>query len=289
MKKILSLLLTALLLLAALPLTATAAHTLFGADVAHSITEETATGLGLAFRFTVNMTGGAKDAAHAFVNTDAAVTVDGESLIPLRMGAVVTNWAATGENPDALVLENVNGQKIVDIPAAKLCDATADHVAFAVRVIKLPENHHTTTIYARPYCVAMDDQGREVTLYGAINATSYDAEWNKVNRIILPAIGSDIDVVKKRDRIHVTAAHISGSTVILTFTNSTTRWITEETNWVKVTCYDADGKALVTEELYIGVIDTKKYKSKTFIFDVPAATAEVRITDSDIVYWTEWA
>ena len=156
-------------------------------------------------------------------------------------------------------------------------------------VIKLPENHRATTIYARPYCVAMDDQGREVTLYGDINATSYDAEWNKANRIVLPAIGSDIDVVKKRDRIHVTAAYISGTTVTLTFTNSTTRWITEETNWVKYTCYDADGKALVTEELYIGVIDTKKNKSKTFTFDVPAATAEVRITDSDIVYWTEWA
>ena len=291
MKKILSLLM-AVLLLTALPLTATAADAVdgvFGAEVLHSITEEVATGVGLAFRFTVNMTGGAKDAAHAFVNTDASMTLDGEQVTPLRMGAVVTNWAATGEDPAALVLENVNGKKVVDVPAAKLQTAAADHVAFAVRVIHLPENHRATAIYARPYCVVLDGAGEERVLYGAIDSTSYDAEWAKANRVILPAIGTDIDVKKQRDRIRVSAASISGTTVSLTFTNYTTRWITEETNWVEYTCYDAEGKELASDLIYIGCIDTKKNKSKTFAFEVPAATAEVRLTDSDIVFWTEWA
>ena len=39
----------------------------------------------------------------------------------------------------------------------------------------------------------------------------------------------------------------------------------------------------------IGVIDTKKHVERTYEFNVPANTAEVRITKSKIVYWTEWA
>ena len=77
-------------------------------------------------------------------------------------------------------------------------------------------------------------------------------------------------------------------TVSLTFTNYTSNWITEETDYIKYGYYkDGTRKGLAT--LYIGVIDTKKNPVKTFEFDVPAYTTEVRITSSKIVYWTEWA
>ena len=109
----------------------------------------------------------------------------------------------------------------------------------------------------------------------------------------MPAIGSDIDVVKKKDRIRVSAVSAvyneDGTIhVALTFKNYTSNWITEETDYVQCTCYDADGAAIRTETIYIGVIDTKRNVEKTFTFDVPANTAEVRITKSKIVYWTEW-
>lgn len=113
--------------------------------------------------------------------------------------------------------------------------------------------------------------------------------------IVLPEIGSDIDVTKKRNRIRVSAAYAWFNEddtigVSLTFTNYTTNWITQETDYVRYVCYDKDGKVVQrATKINLGVIDTKKYKSKTFEFTVPADTYEVRITESEIVYWTEWS
>lgn len=113
--------------------------------------------------------------------------------------------------------------------------------------------------------------------------------------IVLPAIGSDIDVTKKKDRIRVSgvAAWFNEDGTIgvqLTFRNYTSNWITEETDYVTYTCYDKNGNVVQrATNLMIGVIDTKKHVEKTFTFNVPANTAEVRITKSKITYWTEWA
>lgn len=119
------------------------------------------------------------------------------------------------------------------------------------------------------------------------SAITYDPD------IILPAIGSDIDVTKKKNRIRVSAADATWNAdgtihVTLTFKNYTSNWITEETDYIKYTYYK-DGTSKGTKTLYIGVIDTKKNPSKTFEFDVPAYTTKVKITSSKIVYWTEWA
>ena len=112
---------------------------------------------------------------------------------------------------------------------------------------------------------------------------------------VLPAIGSDIDVTKKKNRIRVSAALATLNEdgtyhVDLTFRNYTSNWITEETDYVKYTCYDAAGQKIGSDQtIYIGCIDTKKHPVKTFEFDVPATTAEVKLTSSKIVYWTEWS
>lgn len=112
--------------------------------------------------------------------------------------------------------------------------------------------------------------------------------------IALPEIGTDIDVTKKKDRIRVSDAlawyNEDGTIgVSLTFKNYTSGWITEETDYVQYTCYDKSGKVLKRENIMIGVIDTKKYSVKTYIFNVPADTYEVKLTRSKITYWTEWA
>lgn len=117
----------------------------------------------------------------------------------------------------------------------------------------------------------------------------------KVPEVVLPAIGSDIDVVKQKNRIRVSAASAVSNAdgiiaVSLTFKNYSSNWITEETDWVEYTCYDKDGKVVqAATKIAIGCIDTKRHPVKTFTFDVPAATAEVRLTGSKIVYWTEWS
>lgn len=113
--------------------------------------------------------------------------------------------------------------------------------------------------------------------------------------IALPAVGSDIDVTKKKDRIRVSAATaVYGASgdikVTLTIRNYSAQWITEETDYILYTCYDKNGDVVQeAEKLSIGVIDTKENVERTFSFVVPAETAEVRITKSKIVYWTEWA
>ena len=129
---------------------------------------------------------------------------------------------------------------------------------------------------------------------GTATIVAAETNLNYVPDVTLPVIGSDIDVSKKKNRIRVSAASASFNEdgtihVALTFTNYTTNWITEETDYVKYTYYNAAGTKIKTETLYIGVIDTKKNKTKTFEFDVPANTASVKITTSKIVYWTEWA
>lgn len=136
-----------------------------------------------------------------------------------------------------------------------------------------------------------------VEFYAPIDTASIelaDTNLNYVPAITLPAIGSDIDVTKKKNRIRVSATSASfnedGSIhVALTFKNYTSNWITEETDYVQYTYYDATGAALKTVTLYIGCIDTKKYPVKTFEFDVPATAASLAITKSKITYWTEWA
>ena len=136
----------------------------------------------------------------------------------------------------------------------------------------------------------------DVEFYAPVGTATIEASelnLNYVPDIIMPAIGSDIDVTKKKNRIRVSAAEASFNEdgtihVKWTFKNYTSNWITEETDYVKYTYYkDNTGKG--TKTLYIGVIDTKKNPVKTFEFDVPAYTTEVRITSSKIVYWTEWA
>lgn len=112
--------------------------------------------------------------------------------------------------------------------------------------------------------------------------------------IALPEIGSDIDVTRKKNRIRVSDAlawyNEDGTIgVSLTFKNYTSNWITQETDYVDCTAYDKNGKVLMEERIYIGVIDTKRHPVKTFEFSVPAAAYEVKITKSEITYWTEWA
>lgn len=136
----------------------------------------------------------------------------------------------------------------------------------------------------------------DVELYVPVGTAIIEAaqlNLNYVPDITLPAIGSDIDVTKKKNRIRVSAAEASFNEdgtihVALTFKNYTSNWITEETDYIKYTYYKGS-TSKGTKTLYIGVIDTKKHPVKTFEFDVPAYTTELRITSSTITYWTEWS
>ena len=144
--------------------------------------------------------------------------------------------------------------------------------------------------------LTVEDEPKSVEFYAPIGTASIeqaDANLNYVPDIIMPAIGSDIDVTKKKNRIRVSATEASFNEdgtihVKWTFKNYTSNWITEETDYIKYTYYKGS-TSKGTKTMYIGVIDTKKNSSKTYEFDVPSYVTELRITSSKIVYWTEWA
>ena len=115
----------------------------------------------------------------------------------------------------------------------------------------------------------------------------------KYARITLPGKGTDLD---GKGRIVIDKISAKGRKVTITFKNISSvktggEYITEETMEVYYKCYSKDGKELTSKDkyfgtLYPGCIDVGKTKEVTFT--VPTGTREVKITDTNIVYWTPW-
>ncbi len=132
---------------------------------------------GVAFLMTLDAQGVQWDNQSKGVLTHATVDVygDGARYSLKRMGALMTNDAAVGENLSTFKLDSsaIETRKIVDIPAVYLWSVDADEVSFAVRVINVPWNHLDTPIYARPYYVFEKD-GEEIVVYGNVYNRSYN-------------------------------------------------------------------------------------------------------------------
>ncbi len=307
MKKALSLFLAILMLTTLfVPVSAAAAEDIISGTVLNSITEEEETGLGVAFLFTMNMQNATikNDTVRTFKS--ATVTIDGTDYKVVKMGAVVANQEETGTNPEAMVIENVTGLQLLDVEAPKLWDWNENELSYAVRITNVPVDYKKTQIYARPYYIYKDANGEEQVVYGNISNKSYFSGWCDTQPAVkLPTIGSGVDVKYKTsnpdkyNRIRVEDAFIVDRTVTLTLKNYTTNWITEETDYLKIRCYDADGTRIDVNPdttakdditVYIGCIDTKKNKIKSYTFDVPDNTAKVSIiSTTKITYWTEWS
>lgn len=297
MKKSVALLLAVMMLLA-MPLLVSAETAVIDPEVKNSISiNEETQARRLAFLYNVNATGVAVNGKNEFLNNNAKVQYNGAEAKLVAMGAIVTNQeqynTTIGETPLTRELAETEKGKVLDIEARYLYTVKEASCTFAVRITNIGKAHEKRAIYARPYFVVEVD-GVQETVYGEISQKTYFSAWCDTQpAVVLPEVGdgkkTDIDVAKKKGRIFVSAASIVDRTVTLTFKNYTTNWITEETDWVEYTAYDADGNTLKTDKIYIGVIDTKKNKTKTFTFDVPDNTAEVKLTNSKIIYWTEWS
>lgn len=98
---------------------------------------------------------------------------DGESYTLLRMGAIVTNDAAVGNDIAAMMKASVNNDDVIDVPIVYLWSVAADGCQFAVRVTNVPATHADTPIYVRPYYVFEKD-GEEIVVYGDILSRSYN-------------------------------------------------------------------------------------------------------------------
>lgn len=110
------------------------------------------------------------------VNLSSATVIpyeDGTAYPLLQMGAVITNDSTVGTSKQMMTRDNSNGGNIADVPVVYLWNTAADACEYAVRLIKIPQSHRDTVIYARPYYVFLKD-GEEIVVYGDIQSRSYD-------------------------------------------------------------------------------------------------------------------
>lgn len=143
-----------------------------------TLTEENSgTKLGVAFRMDLETTGLRLIGSYRCDYTTGMVDAygDGTPYRLITMGAVMTNDPAVGTDRKALVLENAQGGRTIDIPAVFLCGLTDTTASYAVRVVDIPWRHKDTRIYARPYYVFEID-GQRMTVYGDIYSRSYNSK-----------------------------------------------------------------------------------------------------------------
>ena len=124
---------------------------------------------GIAFRFYLEGQGAVCTDNNAYVSESAVVypyrNSDGYRLV--RMGAVMSN-----ETNATLDLEHLT-QRTLDVQATYLCNATTDSVAYAVRILRIPESERDTVISARPYYVYTDGE-TETVVYGDVVTRTYN-------------------------------------------------------------------------------------------------------------------
>lgn len=124
---------------------------------------------------------------------------------------------------------------------------------------------------------------------GVAATTVAPPRQEELGSVSLPAPGYTPDGL---GRIVIGAVSYHKPTVSIEVKNVTTKWMTEETNYLVYTCYDKAGNTLTLPDevfgrIYIGQI--RAGKSKTFTFALPEGTRRVEITGYHIAYWTEWA
>lgn len=228
---------------------------------------------------------------------------DGTSTSTTRSTVATTTTSATTTTGEGSTTTSATASTTTeDTTASDTTSATATTGGSVTATPSYTEGT-TTTVTQKPTTTVTTAPSRPSSSAAATTTGSKPTASTTVTtqptvsqpKVILPAVGSDIDVVKKKDRIRVSAAtavyNPDGTIAVsLTFKNYSSNWITEETDWVEYTCYDKNGNVVQqATKIAIGCIDTKKKPVKTFTFDVPAATAEVRLTNCKIVYWTEWS
>ena len=129
---------------------------------------------GLAFKFEIEATGAATDNNNKYVAGSATIKPfgnDGYELI--AMGAVITNKADKATDT-YLNLNTINGKDIIKIEAVYLLESDSDSLAFATRIINIPESATNTNIYARSYYVCEKD-GETIVVYDDIVQQNYAA------------------------------------------------------------------------------------------------------------------
>ena len=290
---VLSLMLTASLVL---PVTATEAAVpttdAFDSAVRLSATDAYATGTGLGFCFTLNADNISKnEETHAVRLTNVTLTYLGNPCRITALGAVVTLQSG-GATEEALTREGVaDNPRAADVTAKKMYRAATSYAMYAVRVVNIPFEMEGKTVYARPY-VEIEYEGERLTLYGGIASANY-TDTLAASYVRLPGYGDDVD---GKGRLFVGDTSVLCDTMYIEIQDELDDWCTMDDpnrpNTIFYACYDANGQELTCDADGYGEIILPAMSSlyATTVLEAPLAegTAEVRITDAEIIYWTEW-
>ena len=209
---------------------------------------------GLAFRFFLDATG--------IQYTNGNVYTPGTGSLKLyKYAEVMGNLQSFGAvvtidtNIDSFTLDDVDGQKTLDISAKYLMTATDSNTSYAVRIIDIPTNQLTRQIYARPYYTYELD-GEIYTIYGDIVHDSYsDVESERRTMRVLTIGGyEDINdslynVLKDADYDQVILGALEGDTYYKNDDNG---------QWVSATGYDAD-KAMADDRWQYVVVNDASF------------------------------
>ena len=139
-----------------------------------SRTEETKTGLGLAFKFNLTANNITAQNGNVANLSNATVTIDGEDCTLVEFGAIVSNDISIGTDLDAFTLDNLSARTIKN-SAKYLMDLEEDSATFAVRIINIPVEQANATIYARPYCIYENIEGEQIVIYDDVANDTYNA------------------------------------------------------------------------------------------------------------------
>ena len=154
--------------------------------------------------------------------------------------------------------------------------------------------------YINEWEVSIDTSAADMDGNGKVNnldlgllqryLNGWDITLNPVRpTVALPTTPYDVD---GKGRIFVESIALEGDTVSVLFANHHTKWISEETSYVKYICTDSAGNVLTTDDkhygyLYFGVLEVGG--SRLMTFTLPESTAKVEFGDAYIFYWTQWA
>ncbi len=143
-----------------------------------------------------------------------------------------------------------------------------------------------------PTTTTTTKKGETTTTTTTASTTTTTVPPTEVDKVLLPAVGTDVDVVKQKGRIRISEIDLKDGKLSVTIKNEDTNWITEETDYVRYACYDKNGKELKGTDdyfgyFYLGCLEVGE--EEKFTVNLPAGTVEVKLVDSKIVYWTEWS
>ncbi len=140
-----------------------------------SRTEETATGLGLAFKFTIHASGLAVEKGNQVVLDNATIKAlsDGQDYKLVGFGALASYDDTIGTNEEAFKVDNLSGSTI-QVPAKYLMEMEEDSATYAVRIVNIPADSADTTVYARAYYIFENASGKQVIVYDEIYSASYN-------------------------------------------------------------------------------------------------------------------